>query len=203
MVRGQGQNLTEQGGPLAHPVVPQLDWPSGSHGESIKKIMNEWVSEWVNEWWRPTSCYRWGNWDPERGRILSIVKAENPHLSDSAHSYSAWGRINMAVENLAPLTMIWTMDLMLSYSSVLFGYQKTSSSFPPHKHASATFSISHSWPTLFSPAQPVHPFNPTQVRCEAFPHSARWVILASPTYMASPAICIWILITLHYNSPFP
>lgn len=50
----------------------------------------------------------------------------------------------MAVENLAPLAMILTVDLMLSYSSTLFGYQKTSGSFPLTNNASAIFGISHS-----------------------------------------------------------
>lgn len=110
----------------------------------------------MNEWPRLTISFnRWENWDPEGGRDLSIVKVENPEWApstiDSAHHYLTWGRIDMALENSPPLTMLLTMDLMLFYSSILLGYQITFlASFPLTNNSSTTLTISHSWPTLLS-----------------------------------------------------
>lgn len=75
----------------------------------------------------------------------------------------------MTVENPAPLTMMLTMDPMLSYSSILFAYQITFlASFPLTNSSPTTVSISHSWPIPFSPFPSAHPFKThPQVCCEA------------------------------------
>lgn len=155
----------------------------------------------MNECSRPIlSFYRWGNWDPEGGRNLSRVRLELTSIWFSPWLFGL-GKDQYGCWELNPFDSVLTINPMLSYSSILLGYQKILLvSSPLKNNAPTTLSISYPWPTLFSCLSSLTPLTgPLLSPLHTLPG---WVLLTT----SPPATCSYLLmelITGNSNSLFP